>query len=259
LNIIWLNQINPFLKIAIKIDTTVVNVTTAAISTTVWGLSKMLNPGFSVFVESESNWFVETGSGSIVVSGSTSGVCSMLTKGSLLISSCSTLDSLPAELTLEGLLAGLEGPVPEEPEPPFVDVDVWGVDRGDEGGNCIVPSIVFSELESLIKIESETISENVVPIENVMKSLTEGESAVVLAAESWVDMISSTIPNSNGVLPAIVLVVMVSSKFVSSINERDMRTCVERVSLIEVESESFLAILRKGLIWFNHIIFNETL
>ena len=92
----------------------------------------MLNPGFSVFVESVSNWFGETGSGSIVISDSTSGVCSMLTKGSSLFSSCSILDSLPAELALEGLvlgglvvlLAGLEGPTPVEPEPPFFDVDV---------------------------------------------------------------------------------------------------------------------------------------
>jgi len=48
----------------------------------------------------------------------------------------------------------------------------------------IIPSMILSELESLMKIESETISENIVPIENVMKSLTEAESAVVLAAES---------------------------------------------------------------------------
>ncbi len=53
-------------------------------------------------------------------------------------------------------------------------------------------------------------------------------------------MMSSTFPNSNGVLPAIVLVVMVSSKFVSSINERDSSTCADRVSLIEAESEYVL-------------------
>jgi len=73
-----------------------------------------------------------------------------------------------------------------------------------------------------------------------MKSLTEVESVNVLAVENCVDIISFTIPNSNVALPAKVLVIMVSSKFVSSINERDRRTCADRVSLIEAESEYVL-------------------
>ena len=73
-----------------------------------------------------------------------------------------------------------------------------------------------------------------------MKSLTEGKSAVVLAVKNCVDMVSSTIPNSNGVLTAKVLIVMASSKFVSSINERERRNCADRVSLIEAESEYVL-------------------
>jgi len=105
-----------------KINTTVDIVTAAKMVITACGLSKMLNPTSCLFVKSEAGWVMETGSGSNIISCSTSGVCFMLTKGLLLISSCSTSGWAPLELPLpelplEELLEGLDGPVPVEPEP----------------------------------------------------------------------------------------------------------------------------------------------